>query len=72
MIVLPATALTTRSVASVVPAFNQVCARPPRVMSSICMNFTQASVTGRRIRTVSPAANPLPSATVRRVAPEGT
>ena len=66
------TDLIVRSVLSVLPGLIQVCGFPPRVMSCICMNATQASVTGLRMTTVSPAASPSASATVTVLAPEGT
>ena len=65
VIVLPAMAAIVRSVVEdACPARIQVCGLPSRIRSSICMNFTQASVTGRRMAIVSPAAKPLASATV--------
>jgi hypothetical protein len=66
------TDLIVRSVLSTLPGLIQVCGFPPRVMSCICMNATQPSVTGLRMTTVSPAASPSASATVTVLAPEGT
>jgi len=46
-----------RSVRMKVPALIQVCCLPSRTKVSLPMKWTQASVTGRRINTVSPACN---------------
>ena len=72
VILLPERAAIVRSVVVLVPVRIQVCGRPSRVRLSICMKWTQAGVTGRRIWIVSPTAKPAASATVKLVAPAGT
>ena len=69
---LPEIAAIVRSVVMRLPARIQVCGRPSRTRSSICMKWTQAGVTGRRMAITSPAASPVASATVKLIAPEGT
>ena len=72
VILLPSMAAIRRSVVVVRPARIQVCGRPLRTRSCICMNSTQARVTGRWMTIVSPTAKPAASATVKESAPEGT
>jgi len=61
-----------RLVLTVEPSLIQVCGFPSRTRLSISMKCTHAFVTGFLISIRLPAANPLESATVKDLAPEGT